>query len=144
MGIADWKVGQEVIVYDSGRSHPDIKNKTTVTKLGRKLVTTADGHKFDADESPPRQRNGYGSDPVLYSLETWAERTWRSNVRSEVLRLFERGYDAETVPLETMMSLSEVLLLGVPEHLKPKQEERLDEIRSVDSNDDHHRAGRSK
>lgn len=144
MGISGWEVGQEVIIQDTNRAPSATVWRSKVTKIGRKLVTTESGTEFDTSKDPPLSKTSVGRGARLYSLESWAERRWRAEVRAEVTRLFERDYDAAQVPLETMLGLSEVLLLGIPEHLKPKPEDRLDEIRNVDSSDDHHRASGAK
>ena len=144
MGISDWKVGQEVIIQDTSRAPSATVWRSTVTKIGRKLITTAGGTEFDTSKEPPLSKMSVGCGARLYSLNSWAERTWRAKVREELMRLFERGHNAEAVPLKMMLGLSEVLSLGIPEHLKPKLEDRLDEIRNANSSDDHHRASGTK
>ena len=138
MAITDWKIGQEVVTQNMGWSPNPCAVRTKVAALGRKIVTTANGRKFNTDYNPPQEHTPTGCHTRLYSLESWDEHEWRARVRSEVRKVLdETQWSKKDIPLETMLSMSVLFAVDIPKHLQPKHEERLDEIRNATGDDDH-------
>lgn len=89
---AKFKVGQ--IVYVSGGSRFVYSGEATVTKVGRKYVTTDRTRDTRFDRETGREAgNVYGSATVLLTLEEWAESEERSRLVGE---LCEAGLDIRT------------------------------------------------
>jgi hypothetical protein len=136
MAITDWKIGQQVVDFNDGRNSDKVR-LTIVRKLGRKIVTTQDGSRFDASKSPAEEvGDARGWSSRLYSLTDWDEVCWRSKIRRALEGLIRVG-NPRGISLEDWMQLSKICWVAIPTHLQPKQEERIDELLDADGNAGH-------
>lgn len=114
MPVSDWSVGMKVVVlrYNINNAADRVLH-TTITKVGRTLVTTASKHVFDVGGNYPvgkESSNGYGTH--LRTVRQHEEETYVGKVREALHELTSpRG---KTLTLDVYAALGEVLGVTAP------------------------------